>query len=366
MTAVKGAGYVETYLTRETLQLLEAGAYRQLCEHLKQRSEEVQNIDLMTISGFCRNCLAKWLVLEARRLSDELKTSNSVSNDEVNSTIRALDALGYDEAADYVYGMHYGDWKKRYAKQATDSVIGKYNASKAIHATHDKELLATKAEKPENPAPNKDASNPTLLSNVCCQDPELVVPKPTAPIKNTRKMVQQLPPPPSSTTKFKLSILTISDRASSGQYETGDLSGPAVAQSVASVAKGMGDIIEYELMKTEIVPDNVEEIQLKLKEWSSGDAAVDLILTTGGTGFARRDVTPEATRGVLDEECHGLMSYVASECSKFQPLSTLSRGTAGVVRRTLIANLPGNPKGVGEILPLLLPLTLHAIVDLQA
>lgn len=185
------AGYIETFLTRATLRRLEAGAYEQLCEHLRQRSEEVQNIDLMTISGFCRNCLAKWLVVEARRLSDGLKSQNS-DDEQVKKTIQALNALGYEEAAEYVYGMTYGDWKKRYAKKATDAVMEKYNASKSIHATHDKDLLAVKGEKPVTPA-HKEASSPTLLSNVCCQDPELMAasePRPAPagpPVKKTQR-----------------------------------------------------------------------------------------------------------------------------------------------------------------------------------
>lgn len=371
--------YCARFIPSSTLEKLEAGAYQQLCEHLRRRSKEVQNIDLMTISGFCRNCLAKWLVVEARRLSDDMK-KNPTGAEEA-TTIQVLDAMGYDEAAEYVYGMGYGEWKKRYSKKSTDAALEKYNASKSLHATHDKDLLATRAARPENVAGNESTKNSTLVSNVCCQAAELeAAPASNRPkvalagstdVKQARVVTPQVPPPPPGSIKFRVGILTISDRASSGEYATGDLSGPAVAESVSATVKSMIQMkandgtLEYKLVQSAIVPDDNDAIQGKLKEWSSGDAALDLILTTGGTGFAPRDVTPEATSAILERECHGLMSFISSECSKMQPLAALSRGTAGVRGRTLIANLPGNPKGVGEVVPLLLPLALHAIVDLQ-
>ena len=166
---------------------LEAGAFASLCAHLQDRSDAVQNIDLMTLSGFCRNCLAKWLVVEARKLSAELKAdanNTSTSNDENSRLIQALDAMGYDETAEHVYGCAYAAWKKRHAKKATDEQMDKYNDSKPLHAAHDKELLAVKAEKPANapaggggeavvaaasPASDNKAKNP-LLSDVCCED----------------------------------------------------------------------------------------------------------------------------------------------------------------------------------------------------
>lgn len=313
----------------------------------------------------------QWMVVEARSLADELKGGGE--DDEI---VKALDALGYDEAAEYVYGMGYGEWKKRYAKKATDETMEQYNASKPIHATHDKDLLATRGEKPDMPvAPN--AMSSTVLSNICCQDPEEAARSSLPALlnnKETQKVIPKVPHPPSGDNKFLLSILTISDRASSGEYRAGDLSGPAVAKAVTNVVKQMMENqgseggrsrVEFKVLKTDIVPDDVEAIQNKLKEWSVGDAKVDLILTTGGTGFAKRDVTPEATRAILDKECHGLMSYIASECAKLQPLAALSRGTAGICRGTFIANLPGNPTGVDEIIPLLFPLALHAIKDLR-
>jgi molybdenum cofactor synthesis domain-containing protein len=114
-----------------------------------------------------------------------------------------------------------------------------------------------------------------------------------------------------------------------------------------------------------IVPDESDAIQSKLKEWADS-MQLDLILTTGGTGFSPRDLTPEATQAVVDRTCEGLVSFCTLECTKSQVLATLSRGTAGVRGKTLIANLPGNPKGVDEIIPILLPLALHAVADMKA
>lgn len=131
-TGGNGRGYYQTHIPPEISTLLEAGAFRSLCLHLQQRSNEVQNIDLMTLSGFCRNCLAKWLVLEARELSDQLKEGGvdsggssalaeySSNQDKRTAIIQALDALGYDETAEEVYGCTYLEWKKRHAKKATD------------------------------------------------------------------------------------------------------------------------------------------------------------------------------------------------------------------------------------------------------
>ena len=90
-----------------------------------------------------------------------------------------------------------------------------------------------------------------------------------------------------------------------------------------------------------------------------------MILTTGGTGFAPRDITPEATLSILDRECIGLMSWVSGVCSSIQPLAALSRGTAGISGNTIIVNLPGNPRGVGETMKVVFPLLLHALSDVQ-
>lgn len=214
------------------------------------------------------------------------------------------------------------------------------------------------------------SSTPTsLLSNVCCQDVDESTssqPPPISkqPAKKTRTLAPFQPPPaPKGGISFTLGILTISDRAAKDEYETGDLSGPAVEESVLNVCKQLGDNVSCTVVKKAIVPDNVYAIQSALEDWCNG---CDLIFTTGGTGFGPRDVTPEATVGILEKECRGLLPFVTTECSQQQPLASLSRGTAGIRKNTLIANLPGNPKGVEEIVPVLLPIVLHAISDMQS
>ena len=287
--------------------------------------------------------------------------------------LQALNAMGYEEAAQHVYGTTVGEWKKRHQKKATDEQMEKYNASKSLHASHDQDLLALRADKPTQPLVSKAIQSSTsvtetsngetksLLSNVCCQDVEEMTPPAPTPApdaKKTRMLAPFQPPPiPKLKSPTTVAILTVSDRAFKNEYETGDLSGPAVAKAIEQSTKSLE-------ISFAIVPDETDAIQSKLKEWT--DQGIDLILTTGGTGMSRRDITPEATRAVLDLECAGLMSFVTTECSHQQPLASLSRGTAGIRGQTLIANLPGNPKGVGEVVPILLPLLLHAVVDLQA
>jgi molybdenum cofactor synthesis domain-containing protein len=317
------------------------------------------------------------MVMEARNLH--------VSGEHDETHQQALDALGYDEAAQYVYGCDYGDWKKKHAKKASDEQMQKYNDSKSLHSVFDKKVLATKADKPAAPPFTKvtavsapAATKPSLLSNVCCQDVEDETPAPPPPVVSqpSAKKARTLPPfvpppPPSGGMQLTVAIITVSDRASKNEYETGDLSGPAVQQAVRETVDKMNAASSSDV-KSEItctvndiiiIPDDIDQIQAKLKELAS--SGIDLVLTTGGTGFAARDVTPEATLAIVDRECSGLMAFVTTECSKDQPLASLSRGTAGVLGTTMVCNLPGNPKGVDEIVPILLPLVVHGIRDLQ-
>jgi gephyrin len=242
---------------------------------------------------------------------------------------------------------------------------------------HDKDLLATRTEKPDilpstiASVPSAGTTATSLLSNVCCQDvdesPETCII--STPSQQPTRTVSAFspPPPPENGLTFSLGILTVSDRAAANQYETGDLSGPAVEDSVNSTlekASTDGGTVSCTIVHKAVVADDVQEIQTTLKDWS--DNSCHLILTTGGTGFGKRDVTPEATVGILDRECRGLLSFVTTECSQQQqPLASLSRGTAGIRGNTFICNLPGNPKGVREIVPILLPILLHAISDMK-
>jgi len=149
-----------------------------------------------------------------------------------------------------------------------------------------------------------------------------------------------------------VAVVTVSDSTVAGTRE--DRSGPALRDR--AVALG------WTVKATELVPDEPEQIATVLRHLAdSGEVAV--ILTTGGTGVALRDVTPEATRAVIQREIPGLGELMRSEGLKFTPTAVLSRGLAGVRGRTLIVNLPGSPKGAVESLDAIAKLVPH-IVDL--
>ncbi|MBI5951720.1 MAG: MogA/MoaB family molybdenum cofactor biosynthesis protein [Chloroflexi bacterium] len=149
---------------------------------------------------------------------------------------------------------------------------------------------------------------------------------------------------------MRFGILTLSDRSAKG--ERADASGPALADLIR--ARG------WSVAKQLILPDDESAIRAALTEWAdSGD--VDIILTTGGTGFAPRDVTPEATRKVIQREAPGLAETMRAESLKKTPHAMLSRAVAGIRGRTLIVNLPGSPKGAVENLQTVLSVLPHAI-----
>ena len=149
---------------------------------------------------------------------------------------------------------------------------------------------------------------------------------------------------------MRVAILTISDAGSRG--ERADLSGDAIAEWAG--ARG------HTVAARALVPDETTAIVATLAAWADGDRA-DLILTTGGTGLTARDVTPEATRAVLDKEAAGIAEAIRAASRPDFPRAALSRGLAGVRGRALIVNLPGSPGGVRDGLAVLDGIVVHAV-----
>jgi len=147
-------------------------------------------------------------------------------------------------------------------------------------------------------------------------------------------------------------VLTISDGAFRQERE--DLSGMAIRTLVAQ------QLPEAVVHISSIVPDEQEQITATLREWSDIQR-LNLVLTTGGTGLAPRDVTPEATRAIIEREAPGIAEALRAISLQYTRTAMLSRGIAGVRGRTLIINLPGSPKAVKECLEYVLPVLPHAI-----
>lgn len=154
---------------------------------------------------------------------------------------------------------------------------------------------------------------------------------------------------------IRTGVLTVSDRGYKGEYR--DLSGPLIRELVTDQ---LGAVVEVEGM----VPDERSVIAETLIGWAD-ELSLDLVLTTGGTGFAPRDVTPEATRDVIEREAQGLAEAMRAASLRITPHAMLSRAVAGIRGGTLIVNLPGSPKAVRENLETVLPALPHAIELLQ-
>ncbi len=149
---------------------------------------------------------------------------------------------------------------------------------------------------------------------------------------------------------IRFGILTLSDRSARG--ERPDASGPALAELI----RAQGWLVAAQ----QILPDDESSIRAELIQWAdSGD--FDVILTTGGTGFAPRDVAPEATRAVVQRDAPGLAEAMRADSLKKTPHAMLSRAVAGMRGRTLIVNLPGSPKGAVENLQTILSVLPHAV-----
>jgi molybdopterin adenylyltransferase len=152
---------------------------------------------------------------------------------------------------------------------------------------------------------------------------------------------------------MKVGILTVSDKGAKGERE--DRSGPAIREMIEAAGG--------EVVRTAIVPDELDAIRGALIEWS--EAGLDLVLTTGGTGFSPRDRTPEATKSVLEREAPGLPEAMRRAGLEKTPTAMLSRAVAGIRKGTLIVNLPGSEKGVRESLAAILPALPHGIEILK-
>ncbi|MFO8037768.1 MAG: MogA/MoaB family molybdenum cofactor biosynthesis protein [Anaerolineales bacterium] len=148
---------------------------------------------------------------------------------------------------------------------------------------------------------------------------------------------------------LKIAVLTVSDRSYRG--ERADQSGPALVEKISTQG--------WEVTSTAIVPDDQALIIDKLRAWSEGE--VDVILSTGGTGFAPRDITPEATKAVIERLAPGIAEAMRAASLDITPHAMLSRAVAGIRKGTLIVNLPGSPKAAVENLEVILPVLPHAV-----
>jgi len=153
---------------------------------------------------------------------------------------------------------------------------------------------------------------------------------------------------------LRAKILILSDLAIRGERE--DRSGPAVRDVLESHG--------WQVTALELLPDEFDQIRARLEAWTDSEDC-DAVLTSGGTGLAPRDVTPEATRSVIETEVPGLAELMRAAGTRSTPFAALSRAVAGVRKRKLIVNLPGSPRGARESLESIIQILPHAIDQIQ-
>ena len=256
-----------------------ARAFDKLVDWLKNKTD-VENIALMDLAGFCRNCLSKWLVSEDTSLTS---------------------------AQNFVYGMDYSEWKNLHQK-----------GPKIVHA-HSHSTIQTHAHTQHTHTQN------TIQTHAPMHVPTHVGQPCASSIGNTTTPVY---------------VLTISDRAHKGVYS--DVSGRAICDFFTRISG-------YWICQKKIVPDEIVDIQTEISSWvKSGKSG--LIVTTGGTGIGRRDVTREAILPLLTKEATGLQHLLVSSFCVSNPLFSLSRPTIGTIENNLIISLPGRPEAVEHAL----------------
>lgn len=153
---------------------------------------------------------------------------------------------------------------------------------------------------------------------------------------------------------FTVGILTASDKGAAGKRK--DESGPAIAAYMEAIGGMVGKIV--------IVPDDKDSIVAQLKEFCDKDH-FDLVITTGGTGFSKRDITPEATMDVIERQVPGFTDIIRLKSFESNPRAILSRAISGIRNNSIIINLPGSPRGVKEALEIIGPSLVHGIEILK-
>jgi molybdopterin adenylyltransferase len=153
---------------------------------------------------------------------------------------------------------------------------------------------------------------------------------------------------------MRTAVLTVSNSVSAGRAE--DSSGPLLA--------ALADEAGADVVAIEVLPDDQAIIEVRLRHHA--DSGCDLIFTTGGTGFTPDDVTPEATRAVIDRDAPGFAEAIRANALRHTPMGILTRGVSGIAGRTLIVNFPGSPKAVRESFPVVAPTLRHVVETLRS